>query len=94
MVSVDCMLISILVVSVEVLEMSCPVVAEALALWTCDLKADELLSLLHLMCDLGNPNLSCIQVNVPSSPSWPVQTLILSASHNVSFASQTRSCTP
>ena len=57
MVSIDHMLISILSVSVQALDMSCAVVAEA-----CDLKADYLLSLLHLMCDLKNPSLSCIQV--------------------------------
>ena len=38
MVSVECMLISLLSVSVEALEMLCAVVAEALALRVCDLK--------------------------------------------------------
>ena len=42
MVSVDRMLISILSVSVEVLEMSCAVVAEALEPRAWDLKADDL----------------------------------------------------
>ena len=60
--SVECMLIYILSVSVEALEMSCAVVAEALAPQACNLKADNLLSPLHLMCDLRNPSLSCIQV--------------------------------
>ena len=50
-VSVDRMLISILAVSVG-----------ALAPWACDLKDDNLLSPLHLMCDLRNPSLACIQV--------------------------------
>ena len=51
MVSVDCMFISILSVSVKALEMSCAVVVEALVPWACDLKADDLLSPLHMMCD-------------------------------------------
>ena len=83
MVSVDCILISILSLSVDALEMLCTVVAEALASRACNLKADDLLSFLRLMCNLRNPNLSC-----------PVQTLITSVSCNMSFASQTRSCTP
>ena len=62
MVSVDRMLISILSVLVEALEMSCAVVAEALAPWAYNLKADDLLTPLHLMCDLRNPSLSFIQV--------------------------------
>ena len=82
----DRMLISILCVSAEALEMLCAVVAEALAPRACDLKADDLLSLLCLMCYLRNPSLS--------SPSGPVQTSTASASCNVSFASQTTSCTP
>ena len=61
MVSVDRMLISILSVSVEALEMSCSEAAEVLASQAWDLKPDDLLSPLHLMCDLRNPNLSCIQ---------------------------------
>ena len=60
MVSVDHMLISILSVSVEALEM-CAEAAETLAPQAWDLKPDDLLSPLHLMCDLRNPNLSCIQ---------------------------------
>ena len=60
--SIDCMVIYILFIPVEVLEMSCVVVAKALASLACDLKADDLLSHMHLMCDLRNPNLSCIQV--------------------------------
>ena len=39
--SVDCMLISILSVSVKALEMPCALVAEALAPQACDLKADD-----------------------------------------------------
>ena len=62
MVSVDPILISILSVSVEGLEMLCAVVAEALAPLSCDLKAGDLLSPLHLMCDFKNLNLSCIKV--------------------------------
>ena len=62
MVSVDCMRISILSVSVEALEMLCAVVAEALAPWAGDSKADNLLSPLRLMCDLRNTSMSCIQV--------------------------------
>ena len=62
MVSVDRMLISIVSVSVEALEMLCAVVAEALAPQACDLKADNLLSPLHLIYKLRNPSLSCIQV--------------------------------
>ena len=52
-VSADRMLIWMLSVSVEALEMLC---TEALAPWGWDL-----LNPLHLMCDLRNPNLSCIQ---------------------------------
>ena len=59
--SAGCMLISILSVSVEALEMPCAVVAEALAPQVCNLKADDLLSPLCLMCDLRNLSLSCIQ---------------------------------
>ena len=61
MVSVDHMLISILSVSVKALEMLCAEAAKAVAPWACDLKFDDLLSPLHLMCHLRNPNLSCIQ---------------------------------
>ena len=61
MVSVHPILIIILSVSVEALEMSCAEAAEALAPRVSDLKPDDLLSSLHLMCDLRNPNLSCIQ---------------------------------
>ena len=60
--SVDCMFIFIPSVSVEALEMLCAVVAEALAPQAFDLKTDNLLSPLQLMCDLRNPILSCIQV--------------------------------
>ena len=52
MVSVDPLLISILSVSVEDLEMLRHVVSEALPVRACDLKADDLLSPLRLMCDL------------------------------------------
>ena len=62
MVSVDCMFIFILYVSVETLEMLCAVAAKALATRAYDLKADDLLSPLCLMCDLRNPSLSCMQV--------------------------------
>ena len=55
------MLISILSVSVEALEIMCAETAEALAPRSLDLKPDDLLSSLHLMCDIRNPNLSCIQ---------------------------------
>ena len=61
MVSVDCMLISILSVSVKALEMSFAVVPEALAPRACDLKAGDLLSPLPLMSNLRNSTLSCIQ---------------------------------
>ena len=54
--SVDCMLVSILSVSVEALDMGCAEAAEALAHWAWD----NLLPL-HLMCDFRNPNLICIQ---------------------------------
>ena len=60
MVSVDHMMMSILSVSVEALEMSCAVAAEALAPLAWDLKPDDLLSLLRLLFDFRNPNLSCI----------------------------------
>ena len=62
MVSGDRMLISILSMSVKALEMLCAVIAEALDPQACNLKADNLLSPLRLMCNLRNPNLSCIQV--------------------------------
>ena len=62
MVSVACMLISILSVSVEALEMLCAVVAELLVPRACDLKTDDMLSPLRLMYYLRNPSLSCIQV--------------------------------
>ena len=58
MVSVVCMMISILSVLVEALEM---LYAEALAPRACDLKPDDLLSTLCLMWNLRNQNLSCIQ---------------------------------
>ena len=35
--------------------------AEALTPWVWDLKPDDLLSPMYLMCDFRNPNLSCIQ---------------------------------
>ena len=60
MVSVDCMLIYVLSVSVKALAMLCAKAAETLAPHAWDLKPDDLLSPLHLMCDLRNPNLSCI----------------------------------
>ena len=49
-------------VLVEACNMSCAVVAEALTHRACDLNSDDLLSPLCRMCDLRNPNLSCIQV--------------------------------
>ena len=61
MLSVDRMLISILPVLVEALETSCAVVTKALAPQAWDLKADDLMSPLYLMCNLRDPNLSCIQ---------------------------------
>ena len=57
--SVDRMLIFILSMSVEALEMLCAEVAKTLAPWAWDMKPDDLLSPLHLMCDLKN--LSCVQ---------------------------------
>ena len=44
MVSVNCMLISILSVSVEARDMSCAIVTEALSPQACDLKDDNLLT--------------------------------------------------
>ena len=61
MVSADCMLISILSVSVKALKILCAEAAEALAPQSWDLCPDDLLSPLHQMCNLSNPNLSCIQ---------------------------------
>ena len=61
MVSVDHMRISMLSVLVKALEMLCAKAAEILAPRAWDLKPDDLLSPLGLMCDLRNPNLSCIQ---------------------------------
>ena len=55
--SVDRMLISMLSMSVEAVEMSC---AEAVAPQAWDLISDNFLSPLCRMCDLGNPNFSCI----------------------------------
>ena len=46
----DCMLISILSVSVEPLEMLCAEAADALASWAGDLKAEYLLSAMRLIC--------------------------------------------
>ena len=54
--SVDHMLISMLSVSVEPCEWICAVVAEILAP-----SPDDLLSPLSRICNLRNPNLSCIQ---------------------------------
>ena len=59
--SVSCMLISMLSVSVEACDVSCAVVAEALAPRALYLNPYALLSPLHQICNLGNPNLSCIQ---------------------------------
>ena len=47
----DCMLISILSMSAESLEILCAEAADALAPQALDLKSDNLLSVLHLMCD-------------------------------------------
>ena len=47
--------------SVEGLETLCAEAVEALVPRAWNLKPDILLSSLHLMCDLRNPNLSCIQ---------------------------------
>ena len=93
MVSVDHMLISILSVSVEALGMSCAEAAEALAPRDWDLKPDNL-SVLCLIVISGIQTLPVSSSDVRSSPLGPVQTLIASACHNVSFATQTRSCTP
>ena len=60
MVSVDCMLISILSVSVKAPAISCVEATEALAPRAWDLKPDNLLSPLHLMCNFRNQKLSCI----------------------------------
>ena len=54
----DCMLISILSVSVKVLEMLCVEAVDALAPQARDLKAEDLLSLFCLMCVLKKLNLS------------------------------------
>ena len=62
MVSVDSMLISILSVSVEVLEMLCAEAAEALAPQAWDLMSGNLLSPLRLMCDLRNRNFVLYQI--------------------------------
>ena len=62
MVSVDRMPVPIQSVSVKALEILCAAVAEALAPQACDLKAEDLLSPFHLMCNLRNPSFSCIQV--------------------------------
>ena len=62
MVSVHRILIFMLSLSVEALEMSYAAVAKAMAPRACDLTADDLLSPLHLMCNLKNPSLSCMQV--------------------------------
>ena len=60
MVSIDCMLISILSMSVNALEMSHAEAAKALAPRACDLKPDDLPSPFQLMCDIRNIILSCI----------------------------------
>ena len=62
MVSVGCMLISILFVTVKAQKMLCAGVAEALLPQDWDLKPENLQSPLRLMCDLRNQNLSCIQL--------------------------------
>ena len=51
MVSVDLMLISILSMLVEDLDMLCAEAAEALAPWAWDLKPDDFLGHLCLMCN-------------------------------------------
>ena len=61
-VSVDWLLISILSVPVEALEMLCSIVAEVQVPWVWELKTDDLLSPLRLMCNLISPNLSFSQV--------------------------------
>ena len=76
MVSVDCMLISILSMSVEDLEMLCAGAAEALAPRPWDLKPDDLLSPLHLICDFSYPINPVSSSDTTSSLSGPVQTLI------------------
>ena len=57
----DSMLISILSMLVEPLEMLCAEAADALAPQVWDLKAEDLLSPLHLMCVFKKLNLSRIQ---------------------------------
>ena len=57
--SVNLMLISILSVSVKALEMSCAEATQALAPQAWELKPENLCSHLHLIWDLGSPNLSC-----------------------------------
>ena len=54
----DCMVISILYMSVEALEMSCAETVGALAPRARDLKPEDLLSLLYLMCIFKKLNLS------------------------------------
>ena len=54
----DCMLISILSVLVEALEMLCAEAADALAPRAGNLKPDDLLSPLHLICVFKKLNLS------------------------------------
>ena len=88
------MLISILSVSDEDLETLCAGEAEALAPGALDLMSDYLLSPLHLMCSLRNPNLSCIQFLCPVISFVGCPDLFASVCRNVSTVNQTRSCTP
>ena len=54
----DCMLITLLSVSVEPLEMSCAEAVDAQSAWAVNLKPEDLLSLLHLICVFKKLNLS------------------------------------
>ena len=83
--SVDHMLISILTASGKVQEMSCAVVAETLAPQAWDLNLDDLLSPCVLCAPSGIQTCPVSNSDIPSSPSGPVQTLIASASRNISL---------
>ena len=90
MVSVDHMLISILSMLVEALEMSC---AETLAPCAWNLKPDDLLSYLHLMCDFRKPNLSFIKFccciisfgACPDNASWSFTRSTIASSESVRY---------
>ena len=73
MVSVDFMLISILSVSIEVLEILCAEAADALTPLACD----NLLSPLHLMCHFSSQINPIFSSAFPSSLFGHVQTWIV-----------------